>query len=152
LEKHFLNLAGEYRVCAELLKRELFATITYGNHKAVDIFAIAEGRRKAAVIEVKASDDRRFVTRYFQKSADSRPDFWVFYSVRPDGKGGFDEEFFVLANSELEPIQIRRNNKGQLISAEEAAALAANGVDNVSREDVEPFRDEWKKIVEFCKD
>jgi hypothetical protein len=30
IDKYYLNLAGEFQVCAELLKRELFATVTYG--------------------------------------------------------------------------------------------------------------------------
>lgn len=40
IDKYFLNLAAEYRVTAELLKREVFATITYGNRKGADIYAI----------------------------------------------------------------------------------------------------------------
>ena len=27
IEKYYLNLAGEYRVCAELLKRDIFARL-----------------------------------------------------------------------------------------------------------------------------
>lgn len=55
LDKYYLNLAGEYRVAAELLKRGIFATITYGNKKGADIYAIGEESRKAAVIEVNSS-------------------------------------------------------------------------------------------------
>jgi hypothetical protein len=40
-----LHLAGEYRVCSELNKRGIFATITYGNHKGVDT---ADGSRLVA--------------------------------------------------------------------------------------------------------
>lgn len=40
IDKYYLNLAGEYRVAAELLKREVFATITYGKQKGADIYAI----------------------------------------------------------------------------------------------------------------
>ena len=54
---------------AELLKRSLFATITYGNKKGIDIFAIGENRR-VAVVEVKASNSSRFVTSLFQKYPD----------------------------------------------------------------------------------
>jgi len=82
IEKYHLNLAGEYRVCAELLKRGIFATVTYGNMKGADIFAIGSNRR-AAVVEVKASNSSRFVTSFYQKykSRDiEHPTFWVLYS------------------------------------------------------------------------
>ena len=49
-EKHFLNLSGEYLVCAELLKRNISASITYGNQKAADIIITKDGR--AFVVEV----------------------------------------------------------------------------------------------------
>ena len=45
----FLNLAGEYRVAAELLKREIFTTITYGNRKGTNIYAIGPNRRTAVI-------------------------------------------------------------------------------------------------------
>jgi hypothetical protein len=60
LDKYHLNLAGEYRVAAELLKRGIFATITYGNKKGADIYAIGEDSRQAAVIEVKALELEAF--------------------------------------------------------------------------------------------
>ena len=37
VEKLLLGMAGEYSVCAELLKRGHIASITVGNAKAVDI-------------------------------------------------------------------------------------------------------------------
>lgn len=42
IEKYLLHLAGEYRVCSELNKRGVFATITYGNRKAVDVYVIGD--------------------------------------------------------------------------------------------------------------
>jgi hypothetical protein len=66
---NYLNLVGEYRTAAELLKREIFATITYGNKKGADIYAIGPNRR-TAVVEVKASNSNRFVTGFYQKYKD----------------------------------------------------------------------------------
>jgi hypothetical protein len=62
LDRYKLNLAGEYRVAAELLLRGVFATVTYGNKKGADVFAIGLTRR-ASVIEVKASQRSRFRDR-----------------------------------------------------------------------------------------
>ena len=77
---YLLNLAGEYRVCSELNKRGVFATVTYGNHKGVDVYAISDRKDRALKIEVKTSQRGNFVTKLTQKRAqdDSQvPDFWV---------------------------------------------------------------------------
>ena len=37
-QKHFIGLAAEYSVCAELAKNQINASLTIGNHKAVDIY------------------------------------------------------------------------------------------------------------------
>jgi hypothetical protein len=48
IPKYLLNMAGEYRVCIELQKRGLFATLTYGNRKCVDVYAISDRRKTAS--------------------------------------------------------------------------------------------------------
>jgi hypothetical protein len=114
LGKYYLNLAGEYRVASELLKRGLFATITYGHMKGIDIYVMGP-RRKATVVEVKASNTGRFVTGFYQKYPTreaEHPDFWVFYWLRNDDS----EEFYVLSHDEMAkrkergtgPVQRRR--------------------------------------------
>jgi hypothetical protein len=42
LERHSLNLVGEYRVAAELLKRGLSASITCGHVKDIDIYVVGD--------------------------------------------------------------------------------------------------------------
>jgi hypothetical protein len=122
IDKYHLNLAGEYRVCAELLKRELFATVTYGNKKGADIYAVGSNR-VAAVIEVKASNSSRFVTSFYQKYKSSdlpHPDFWVLYSLRSDADA-FAERFFVLSHDELGRIQAVRNCPNEALSYQQVA-------------------------------
>ncbi len=145
VEKYYLNLAGEYRVCAELLKRDIFATVTYGNMKGADIFAIGPNRR-AAVVEVKASNSSRFVTGFYQryKSPDVvHPNFWVLYSVSPR------DRFFVLSHEQLADIQAQRNNCEDL-PYDERARRVEHGVDNVLIKDVETHEDAWADIIEWC--
>lgn len=147
LDKDFLNLAGEYQVAAELLKRGIFATITYGNRKGADIYAIRPDTRKLAVIEVKASNSQRFVTSFYQKYRDEltpHPDFWVLC-----GLGGQDEEFFVLSHAELARAQGERNSPTQHLTWEQHAELASKGVDNVLAASIAEHRDRWEKIVDF---
>src|SRR5437868_14877321 len=82
IPQYLLNLAGEYRVCSELNKRGVFATVTYGNRKSVDVYAISDGqeRERALKIEVKTTQEGKFVTRLAQKYSTTydaaAPDFW----------------------------------------------------------------------------
>ncbi len=150
LGKNHLNLAGEYRVASELLKRDIFATITYGNRKGADIYAIGANRR-LAVIEVKASNSGRFVTGFYQKYRDEvaeHPNFWVLYSVKPGANNTFDEEFFVLSHMEMAMVQAARNGTSGLSYAESAARVT-RGVDNVLASHLEEHKDAWDKIVKY---
>src|SRR5512138_2468003 len=142
IDKYHLSLAGEYRVCAELLKRGIFATVTFGNMKGVDIFAIGPNRR-AAMVEVKASNSSRFVTRFYQnyKSQDvEHPNFWVLYSVT-EQDDRFSERFFVLSHEQLADAQARRNHPGEDMPYDERVRRVEQGVDNVLIQDVEAHED-----------
>jgi hypothetical protein len=134
-----------------LHKRELFATITYGNKKGADVYAVGTNRR-AAVIEVKASNSNRFVTSFYQKypTRDSaHPDFWVLYTVRAV-ESEFTERFFVLAHDELALAQAERNCPGENVTYEQVAERCRKGVDNVLVRHVEAHEDAWHKIIAFC--
>jgi hypothetical protein len=147
LDKYYLNLAGEYRVASELFRRGLFATITYGNKKGADIYAIGPNR-KTAVVEVKASNSSRFVTGFYQKYVDEmteHPDFWVLCSFKPDGV----EEFYVLTHAEMAIAQANRN-LGQTLTWAENAAKVTSGVDNVLAKDLQTHLSAWEKIVTWC--
>lgn len=151
LDKYNLSLAGEYRVCSELLKRGIFATVTFGNMKGTDIVAVGANRR-AAIIEVKASNSTKFVTKFYQryKTPDTEhPTFWVLYSVRQNGEL-FTDRFFVLSHHELAEKQAKRNCADQPLSYLECAERFASGVDNVHLADVLECEDKWHKIVDWC--
>ena len=150
-DKYNLNLAGEYRVAAELLLRGLYASVTFGNKKGADIFAIGENRR-SAVVEVKASQKKSFVTGLYQKYRTQHlpcPDFWVLYSVASIGSG-FDERFFVLTHKEMADVQGERNCPGESLTYLQSAERVKTGVDNVRLTDVEPFEGHWDKILLYC--
>lgn len=150
-DKYNLNLAGEYRVAAELLLRGLYASVTFGNKKGADIFAIGDNR-KSAVVEVKASQTKRFVTGLYQKYRTQdipRPDFWVLYSVQRLDRG-FSERFFVLTHEEMAEVQGERNCPGEKLTYLQRAERVKAGVDNVKMTDVEPYEGQWEKISAYC--
>ena len=150
-DKYNLNLAGEYRVAAELLLRGLYASVTFGNKKGADIFAIGDNRL-SAVVEVKASQKNTFVTGLYQKYRTREmpcPDFWVLYSVA-NSESGFMERFFVLTHQEMAEAQGERNCPGERLTYLQRAERVKNGVDNVRLSDVEPFEGQWGKILLYC--
>ncbi|MBN1361109.1 MAG: hypothetical protein JW993_10970 [Sedimentisphaerales bacterium] len=164
IDKYHLSLSGEYRVASELLKRGLNATVTFGHAKSADVVAYGPNRR-AAVIEVKTSQQKNFVTSFYNKFEtpdDEHPDFWVFVQVNGDLERGFAERFFILSHEELSVIQARRNRAYRLrhgdvaddqqLSWEDHHRLTNDnrGVDNVLLADVEDYEDAWAKIVAAC--
>ncbi len=151
---YLLNLAGEYRICSELNKRGVFATMTYGNQKGADVYAINDRQQRAVKIEVKTSQRGRFVTSFFQKSLDKKrrdaPDFWVLFDVRPCQNGTFREHLFVLSHKEMRDAQAKRNRAYEVRYAElhpEKKWDSRKGVDTVEVKDVEQYEDKWSKIV-----
>jgi len=152
IEPYLLNLAGEYRVCSELNKRGVFATVTYGNRKGVDVYAISDRRERAIRIEVKTSQRTNFVTRITQKRLTrdpTAPDFWVLFQIQPRRDGSFGERFFVLTHREICRIQAKRNRKyaARYMAKHRKRPDPLVGVDNVKVADVTQHEDQWAKII-----
>lgn len=136
-EKHFLNLSGEYGVCAELSKRQIDSSLTYGNHKAADIMVVDSITKKALIIEVKTSKSNRIVTSFFQKyktPETPHPDIWVIVHI---DKENFSN-YYILTHEEMSKVQMERNkmDKWQYV----------NGVDNILIENIKEYKDNWQKI------
>jgi hypothetical protein len=164
IDKYHLSLAGEYRVASELLKRGLNATVTFGHAKSADVIAYG-ANRKATVIEVKTSQQKNFVTGFYNKfraPEDEHPDFWVLVQVRREPDVDSTERFFILSHAELSIVQARRNRayllnrsvirEDQNLSWNDYYRLTndRHGVDNVLLTDVQPYEDDWGKIIEAC--
>lgn len=162
IDKYHLSLSGEYRVASELLKRGLNATVTFGNAKGADVVAYGSNR-KAVVIEVKTSQQKNFVTGFYNKygtAEQEHPDFWVLVQIKADAKGASAERFFILSHSELSIVQAKRNQaykircgdvkEGQYLSWEDHCRLSEHGVDNVLLADVGEYEDRWNRVVDAC--
>lgn len=152
IEKYLLNLAGEFRVCSELNKRGAFATVTYGNRKGVDLFVINEKTGKSLKIEVKTSQQPRFVTGISKKqdtTSDSPPDYWVLFLLQSKPNGSFVERFFILKHKQICQIQRRRNQVYARKYKQKHGKTFdfSKGVDNVTLEDVCLHEDAWDAII-----
>lgn len=153
IESYLLNLAGEYRVCSELCKRGLFATVTYGNRKSVDVYVISDRHDRALRVEVKTGQRANFVTGISQKGLDrdpAAPDFWVLFLLRPQQDGTFLERFFILTHREMCRAQRLRNQAYARRYKARHGRMPdfSTGVDNVTVGDVEAHEGCWQKIVE----
>jgi hypothetical protein len=153
IESYLLNLAGEYRICSELNKRGVFATVTYGNRKGVDVYAIGDRKKRTYVlkIEVKTSQHKNFVTMITQKHLNKgphAPDFWILFQIQRN-KERFLERFFVLTHKEICQVQRKINKE---YAKKYRARNGKNpdltkGVDNVTVASVQKFEDKWGKII-----
>jgi hypothetical protein len=156
---YLLNFAGEYRICSELNKRGIFATVTYGNHKAVDVYAISDRQGRALKIEVKTSQQGNFVTGIAQKGFITQkgmvddphaPDFWALFQIRPGDDATFAERFFILSHQEICELQLARNKvfADKYLTRHGKPFDPMKGVDNVTVADVEKHEGQWAKIIE----
>ena len=134
-------MAGEYGVCAELLKRGFAASITFGNMKATDIIILMSDK-KYKRIEVKTSRNTRFVTGFFQKYYDitqiDHPDYWVLVHIVPSGDNGEMMNYYILTHQEMGEVQMKRNKMSQW--------QYVKGCDNVFLENISQFEGKWNKI------
>jgi hypothetical protein len=164
---YLLNLAGEYRVCSELNKRGVFATVTYGTRKGADVYAISDRKARALKIEVKTSQKGNFVTSLSRKCGDDdpnaegfwerkaadeeAPDFWVLFQIKVGHDAAFNERFFVLTHGEVCEAQAARNHAYALKYQARYGRLPdfSKGVDNILVADVEreQHEDAWHKII-----
>ncbi|MEY8690116.1 MAG: hypothetical protein AB9M53_09615 [Leptothrix sp. (in: b-proteobacteria)] len=90
------GLAGEFFVAAELLKRGLQTSITFGNAKAIDLFAHNSKTGRTFTIQVKALRARNFFLISHEK-VDARS-VYVFVLLNKPGQA---VQYFVVPGDEL---------------------------------------------------
>jgi hypothetical protein len=147
--KYLIGLAGEMRVCSELLARGHFASITFGNAKATDILITGKNNRFLRV-EVKTSkNNRNFVTGYYPKYTQNNrehPDVWIFYLPNNDASSS-GERFFIATHKEVGTLQLQVN-KG-------VKTKAGKGYDNIPLKLLQQkqvtFEDRWDLIDKLLK-
>jgi hypothetical protein len=147
MKKYLLNMAGEYRVCAEILKKGYLASITMGNLKGADIHIVTE-QRKVIVVEVKTTCSTRFVTSFYQKYKTKNtvhPDIWVLCQIRNE-----NDRFFILTHEEMSKVQAKRNGFLEQFDWDEVNKKCQFGVDNVLLNDILEYENAWEIIGNFA--
>lgn len=146
LPKYLVNLTGEYRVCSELNRRGVFATVTYGNRKGADVYAISDQKSRALRIEVKTTQGTKFPNRVDPDNPGKTdcPDFWVLFALATDD---LPDRFFVLSDKEFCDAQRMRTAKSRERYRAKHGRESTNRFRAVHLQDVEAFKDKWEKIV-----
>lgn len=137
MNKYQIGMAGELRICAELLKNGYESFVLHGNAPATDIVILGENRKYLRV-EVKTSrNGRNFVTGYYPKYTDDArlsPDLWIFFLPAKDLSETGDR-FFIASHEEVSRMQLIVNKgnktlKGQGCDNIPLKELQNHGVEN----------------------
>jgi hypothetical protein len=142
--KYNLSLAGEFFVAAELQRRGVMATITYGNAKRADVVAFSPCNSRAIVIEVKSSGANKWVVG--NKNPDASDDLWVL--VRIPEYSDESPRFFILIAQEIHNIlapgeeEYRRKYKEM-----NGQDYTGTGVYSLRLDQIQSHEHQWEKVL-----
>lgn len=156
-QKYFLNIAGEFYVAAELNRRGIYASVTYGAAKNADVLAFDRQSRQTAVIEVKttASPNKKWLTGGQSIDKDSvHPQlFWVLVLLPGEGNTESSPRYFVFTSKELveKVAETHRVYSQQYHSRPGVPFQDSKGVYSLTLDDAEAMQAEqqWEKITEW---
>ena len=95
-----LSLAGEFFVAAELQRRDVMASVTYGNAKKADVVAFSPETSTAQVIEAKSTSQRKWVVG--NKNPEPSEDLWVLVHIPENSTE--TTRYFILTAREIHGI------------------------------------------------
>jgi hypothetical protein len=145
--KELVGLAGEYAVASELCRRGLYAQLTLGNRKKVDLL-VAYPDGSYATVEVKAKQ-AQFWPAVKGLSPKEKNRFLVFVDFQR--KGSDERPDFYVLNSEDWGAWVRTKLAGSKVELSEdnvpfwPGGKGFFGVD-ASAEEIKDFAEQWKKI------
>ena len=96
--KHNLGIAGEYFVTAELTRRGIHASMTYGNAKKADVIAFSPEKNNCVVIEVKTTGQKSWVVG--GKLPEKSDLVWVFVLLIDNDS----PRYFILTGEQLNTV------------------------------------------------
>ena len=149
VDKSLVGIAGEYAVASELCRRGVYAQLTLGNRKKVDL--LLDGEKEIARVEVKTKQGREWPGVKGIAPEDG-PRFLVLVDLqgkRPDER----PEFYVISQSEWLPfleqkLKDRLKNKTVRIDDHSVPHNSDGFVGvGIKADEVAQFKNEWDKIV-----
>jgi hypothetical protein len=161
IDKSILGIAGEFAVATELCRLSIYAQLTLGNQKRVDLLTVSrEG--KFLRIEVKAKQTPTWSSIKGVSAADAflvfvdfagkkqieRPDFFVLSAA----------DWRVLATDHIEQYRVRHPDRNPYLDEENCPVfpeeLNQRGKPfrgcTVKVAAIESHREKWHKIVDAC--
>ena len=145
-QKYHLALAGEFFVAAELQRRDVSASVTYGNAKRADVVAFSESGEKSVVVEVKSTSQTKWVVGGQIPSPSNKP--WVFVYLPHDQCES--PSYYILTQSDLQdvlaPVEAEYFRKYKEKHGEEYGDRP--GVVTLTRKQANPFLELWEKITD----
>ncbi len=145
-DKNFLNMAGEFVVASELNRRKILTSVTYGNSKAADVFALGDAGTYVR-IEVKTTSRLKWPIgeKATHPEKFGKDVFWVLVYMPEPGNA---PRFFVLTPQELYDVWHAAATKYEAsFVAKHGHDYDGVGVPNVRQDDVLTFEGAWDKIV-----
>ena len=125
------GLAGEFFVAGELLKRNFQTSITFGNAKAIDIFAHSAESGITYTVQVKSLRSKNYFP--FKRSAIVESHTYVFVILN---KPEVAVDYFVVQGSTL------ANAEGDLVKY-----LDDPKFPGIGWRSLEPYRNNWQVFV-----
>lgn len=156
-QKYSLNIAGEFYVAAELNRRGVYASVTYGAAKNADVLAFDQESRQTAVIEVKttAEPNKKWITgRHSIDENSIHPHlFWVLVLLPSLDNSEGSPRFFVFTSKEL----VAKVSSAHSVYSEQyqvkhgTSFQDSKGVYSLLLSDAESMQAEgqWSKIAEW---
>jgi len=144
-KKYHLAMCGKYYVAAELHRRGIAASVTYGNAKKADVIATSEDGERALVIEVKTTSQPKWVVGQYVPEPSER--IWVFVHVPTEETSA--PSFFVVTQTEihaiLHPITEEYNRRYKEKHGVEYGGKP--GVCSLKKTQIVESESAWEKII-----
>ena len=139
-----MGLAGEYLVTGELLRRQIMATLTYGNAKKADVVIINE--KQAFTLEVKTTSLGKWVLG--NHLPDQSDDLWVLVFLPTDPS--VSPEYYILTSKQIYDILITEHKAfRERYQQSHGEPFTGKGVVSVKKKDVISFKNQWSEIMKL---
>ena len=145
-QKHTLSLAGEFFVAAELMRRGILASVTYGNAKRADVIALSASGTKAVVVEVKStSSEKKWVIGNSVPEPSNQ--VWVLVHLPTDQAS--HPSYFVLTSRDINNILAPGDAEyRRAFLARNKVEYKGVGVVSLTSTQARPFQSKWSTIAD----